>query len=412
MPIPPEVVAAIVTSLASLGSSAIGSKKTDSPNDMASILDWTYTGKGHSDRPGYNEGGKAYRYMSSHFQKPPDSISEDQKVYDDDGRILGWFMQDGPAKSGFGAKGFKTKRNARQWAKTHPFQMNRGTEGEMWLGQRENLFRQDLDFSKREAANQFSIRKSQLDDELLMDRKRSRWDYSTMNFLRGEDQADTQVLRQREWQFQKNNAALEGDAFRSRMAAQYPGASTWDLLSGGSASGAGPGAVPGIPGMPNPSMGTQRSGPDPSVVAAKLNANSQAMQTISSAKIAQAQMQTQENIARRNALIEFMNTAIAGAKTPSEIMARAAAARLAGKQAESEDWRPGLLHEQAGEAASGAALKDAQRAKALIDAKNARTGSFINHLKNNTSDLSNYLGSAFPDLSNQISSMFRSSSIR
>ena len=107
-----------------------------------------------------------------------------------------------------------------------------------------------------------------------------------------------------------------------------------------------------------------------------------------------------------------MNTAIAGAKTPSEIMARAAAARLAGKQAETEDWKPGLLHEQAGEAASGAALKDAQRAKALIDAKNARTGSFINHLKNNTSDLSNYLGSAFPDLSNQISSMFRSSSIR
>ena len=135
----PVTIAAIISGISSLGSAAIGSKKTDSPGDVASILDWTYTGKGHSDRPGYNEGGKAYRYMSSHFQKPPDSISEDQKVYDDDGRILGWFMQDGPAKSGFGAKGFKTKRNARQWAKTHPYEMNRGTEGEMWLGQRENL---------------------------------------------------------------------------------------------------------------------------------------------------------------------------------------------------------------------------------------------------------------------------------
>ena len=68
----------------------------------------------------------------------------------------------------------------------------------------------------------------------------------------------------------KQNAPLEGQAFQARMKAQYPGASTWDLLSGGSASGAGPGAVPGLPGMPTPSAGTARSGPDVSALSAKL----------------------------------------------------------------------------------------------------------------------------------------------
>ena len=45
------------------------------------------------------------------------------------------------------------------------------------------------------------------------------------------------------------------------------------------------------------------------------------MQTIAQAKIAGAQMRVQEGIAKRNALISFMNTAIEGAKTPAEIMA-------------------------------------------------------------------------------------------
>ena len=356
-------------------------KKTDSPDDPASVLDWTYTGDGHSDRPGYNEGGKAYRYMSSHFQKPPDSISEDQKVYDDNGRLLGWFMQDGPAESGFGARGFKTKNNARQWAKTHPYEMNRGTEGEMWLGQRENIFRQDLDFSKRQAANSLSIRQENQPAELQMRRRSDYFDAATSRGVAQFDQDTRHQNLEREWDWQQQTAADEGAAFRARMQAQYPGASTWDLLSGGSASGAGPGAVPGIPGMPTPSMGTQRSGPDPSVTMAKLQADNAAMQTIAQTKIAGAQMRLQDSIAKRNALISFMNTAIEGAKTPSEIMARAAAARLAGKQAQTEDWKPGVLHAQAQEASAGAALKDAQTAKTKVDTQNAAYGSQVEQFR-------------------------------
>ena len=128
------------------------------------------------------------------------------------------------------------------------------------------FFRQDQDFSRRDAANSMSIRKSQLDDNLLMDRKKANWDYSTMNSLRGQNQQDVHQLQQRQWQWQQQNAGLEGQAFQARMKAQYPGASTWDLLSGGTASGAGPGAVPGLPGMPTPSAGTARSGPDPSAL--------------------------------------------------------------------------------------------------------------------------------------------------
>ena len=107
-------------------------------------------------------------------------------------------------------------------------------------------------------------------------------------------------------------------------------------------------------------MGTARSGPDPSVAMAKVQADSQAMQTIAQAKIAGAQMRVQEGIAKRNALISFMNTAIEGAKTPAEIMARASAAKLATQQAETERWKPGLLHQQAGAAAASSVLTDAQ----------------------------------------------------
>ena len=387
----PATIAAIVTALGSVGSAAI-SKKTDSPDDPASVLDWTYTGEGHSDRPGYNEGGKAYRYMSSHFQKPPDSLPEDRKVYDDNGRLLGWFVQDGPAKSGFAAKGFRSKANARTWAQTHPYEMNRGTEGEMWLGQRENIFRQDLDFSdrqfsqnlgfaRRQAANQLSIRQENQPGELAMRRRSDYFDAATSRGVAQFDQDTRHQNLEREWDWQQQTAADEGAAFRARMQAQYPGASTWDLLSGGSASSAGPGAVPGIPGMPTPSMGTQRSGPDPSVAVAKLQADNAAMQTIAQTKIAGAQMRLQDSIAKRNALISFMDTAIQGAKTPVEIMARAAAAKLATKQANTEDWKPGLLHEQAGEAAAGAALKDAQTAKTKIDTQNAAYGSQVEQFR-------------------------------
>ena len=326
----PTIIAAIVTALGGMGSTALA--KTDSPNDPSAILDWTYEGKHEQGRPSYNEGGRAFQYMSSHFKSPPPGLSEDRKVYDDNGRLLGWFADAGAAKSGFEGRNFGSKQDAVTKARMSPYQMNRGTKGEMWLGQRENIFRQDLDFSKRNAANQLSINQEQLGAKLGMQRQT---DYFNAATSRGVSQFDQDTRHQnleREWQWQQNTAQAEGDAFRQRMAAQYPGASTWDLLSGGSASSAGPGAVPGIPGMPPPSMGTQRSGPDPSVAIAKIQADNQAMQTIAQTKIAGAQLKTQESIAKRNAIISFLNTAIEGAKTPAEIMKRTAAAKLATAQ--------------------------------------------------------------------------------
>ena len=374
------IIAAIVEAVGAVGSSAIA-KKTDSPTDPSSILDWTYTGKNHQGRPSYNEGGVAYQFMSSHFKKPPAGVPEDRKVYDDNGRLLGWFAVGGPAKTGFEAKGFRTKQEARTQAKMSPYQMNRGTEGEMWLGQRENIFRQDLDFSKREAANKLSIRQGLQGDELAMRRRSDYFDAATSRGVAQFDQDTRHQGLEREWAWQQDTAAQEGAAYRARMQAQYPGASTWDLLSGGSASGAGPGAVPGLPGMPPPSMGTGRSGPDPSVAMAKVQADSQAMQTIAQAKIAGAQMRVQEGIAKRNALISFMNTAIEGAKTPAEIMARASAAKLATQQAETEKWKPGLLHQQAGAAASSAVLADAQAAKSNVEAENAAYGKQVEQFR-------------------------------
>ena len=44
------IIAAIVEAVGAVGSSAIA-KKTDSPTDPSSILDWTYTGKDHSRSP-------------------------------------------------------------------------------------------------------------------------------------------------------------------------------------------------------------------------------------------------------------------------------------------------------------------------------------------------------------------------
>ena len=405
------IIAAIVEAVGAVGSSAIA-KKTDSPSDPASILDWTYEGKHAQGRPSYNEGGRAFQFMSSHFKNPPPNLPEDRKIYDDNGRLLGWFADAGEAKSGFGAKNFVSKEQARTKARMSPYQMNRGTEGEMWLGQRENIFRQDLDFSKREAANKLSIRQGLQGDELAMRRRSDYFDAATARGVSQFDQDTRHQGLEREWAWQQDTAAQEGAAYRARMQAQYPGASTWDLLSGGSASGAGPGAVPGLPGMPSPSMGTGRSGPDPSVAMAKIQADSQAMQTIAQAKIAGAQMRVQEGIAKREALISFMNTAIQGAKTPSEIMARASAAKLATKQAETEDWRPGVLHQQAGDLAASADLKYAQRAKTLIDAENARTGTFVNKLRNNAGDLYDYLKTVVPQAQSELQKLFRRQSIR
>ena len=215
------IIAAIVEAVGAVGSSAIA-KKTDSPTDPSSILDWTYTGKDHSGRPSYNEGGVAYQFMSSHFKKPPAGVSEDRKVYDDNGRLLGWFAVGGPAKTGFEAKGFRTKQEARTQAKMSPYQMNRGTEGEMWLGQRENIFRQDLDFSKREAANKLSIRQGLQGDELAMRRRSDYFDAATSRGVAQFDQDTRHQGLEREWAWQQDTAAQEGAAYRARMQAQYP----------------------------------------------------------------------------------------------------------------------------------------------------------------------------------------------
>ena len=312
---------------------------------------------------------------------------------------------------GFGAKNFVSKEQARTKARMSPYQMNRGTEGEMWLGQRENIFRQDLDFSKREAANKLSIRQGLQGDELAMRRRSDYFDAATARGV----SSSIRIPVIKDWN-ESGVATGYRRSGRRRLPCPYagpvPGASTWDLLSGGSASGAGPGAVPGLPGMPSPSMGTGRSGPDPSVAMAKIQADSQAMQTIAQAKIAGAQMRVQEGIAKREALISFMNTAIQGAKTPSEIMARASAAKLATKQAETEDWRPGVLHQQAGDLAASADLKYAQRAKTLIDAENARTGTVVNKLRNNAGDLYDYLKTVVPQAQLELQKLFRRQSIR
>ena len=86
----PTVIAAIVTALGGMGSTALA--KTDSPNDPSAILDWTYEGKNEQGRPSYNENGRAFQFMSSHFKNPASGLTGllmDRKIYDDSGRLLG-----------------------------------------------------------------------------------------------------------------------------------------------------------------------------------------------------------------------------------------------------------------------------------------------------------------------------------
>ena len=277
-----------------------------------------------------------------------------------------------------------------------------------------------MEFSNREAANSLSIRRQNQDATLNLDRQKALYDYDTANRVRVQNQRDTHDLMLRNWQWQQQNAQSEGDAFQARMKAQYPGASTWDLLSGGTASGAGPGAVPGLPGMPTPSPGG-RSGPDASAFAAKLSANTQMMQTMVNAKLQQQQMAMQSNIAKRTALIQFMNTAIAGAKTPSEIAQRSEAAKVSASTVFTDQYRRGLLHNQASEAASATernkastALSNAQRAKTLIESRNAKFGRQFEQWRNISKEpgLQDMLGSILGDKAGMLYQLFRSSSIR
>ena len=84
------MLAAIVSALGSLGSSAISSRRQDAPATKDSLLDWRFDS--HSaGRPGYWKKGKHYQYETSHFQKVPTTIPPKDIVRDGQGHVLGWF---------------------------------------------------------------------------------------------------------------------------------------------------------------------------------------------------------------------------------------------------------------------------------------------------------------------------------
>jgi len=321
----------------------------------------------------------------------PDGISSDDVVRDSGGNLLGWFAPDGTGPTDVG-----TRDSAIQSILSHPYRMPTGmTEGEKWLRQRSFFNSQDQLFSRRDAETQLGIRQDQQGDYQSLRRADAMYDQQT-----------SQVMAQRQWQFARENAQLEGQAYRDRMASMFPGASTWDLLgSSGASSGTGPGSLPGLPGAPAPSMGTQRSGPDPAIAAAKLQSSNAAMQTAVSAQLQTQQMQLQNSIAQRNAAIAFMNTAIQGAKTPSEIQAKSAAAQqslaqagLASAQAQqvpanaaaqrfAQTGAGNLSQNQALQvrrnAESQRLLQAAQMAKAQAEGNATKYGKSIEQIRNN-----------------------------
>ena len=71
---------------------------------------------------------------------------------------------------------------------------------------------------------------------------------------------------------------------------------------------------PGFPGAPAPSAGTLRAGPDPSIAAAKLqSSNSLDANQLLMLSLQEARMKLDDSISKRNAEIQFLNTAISGA---------------------------------------------------------------------------------------------------
>ena len=191
----PVVLAALANALGGLGSAAISSRRQDAPTSKDSLLDWRFDS--HSaGRPGYTVGNKHYEYETSHFQKIPSYIPPKDIIRDDNGNILGWFRNtsndpdsqtstssgsgtstsnpfpneatdstsdiagdsvlggsgggDGSPSGIFGGPSYtppsglpqsgQSEWDAKEYARTHPYLMNPGTEGEMFLGQRENVF--------------------------------------------------------------------------------------------------------------------------------------------------------------------------------------------------------------------------------------------------------------------------------
>lgn len=350
--------------------------------------------------PDYVEGSGGFRARNKYFKytfRPaaaggtvPDGIASDDVVRDSGGNLLGWFSPDGNSASDFGSR-----ESAIQGILSHPYRMPSGmTEGEKWLRQRSFFNSQDQLFSRRDADTQLDIRQEQQGDYQSLRRSDAMYDQQTY-----------QQMAQRQWQFARENAQLEGQAYRERMNEMFPGASTWDLLgSGGASSGTGPGSLPGLPGSP-PSQGTMRSGPDPAIAAAKLQSSNAAMQTAVNAQLQTQQMSLQSSIAQRNAAISFLNTAIQGAKTPSEIEAKSAAAQqslanagLANAQAQqvpanasaqrfAQTGSGNLAQQQALQvrrnAKSQRHLQSARAAKAHADTKALKYGKLLEQLRNN-----------------------------
>ncbi len=246
----------------------------------------------------------------------PDGIPDSDLVKDKNGNVVGYFSVTG----GTDEASDWNEDHIRNELKIKPYVMSKHwSEGQKWLAQRDFFNLQDQTFTSRDAANQLSIR--QRDQPAWNELGRQQQTY---------EQQTSQQLAEQQWQWQQSHASQEGDAYRARMQAMFPGASTWDLLgSSGASQGTGPGSLPGLPGAPAPSAGTLRAGPDPTIAAAKLQSSNSLMQTAVNAKLQEAQLKLQDSISRRNAEVQFLNTAISGATGAADIMQRAAAAKQA-----------------------------------------------------------------------------------
>ncbi len=246
----------------------------------------------------------------------PDGIPDSDLVKDKDGNTVGYFS----VVNGVDDASDWNEDHVRNELKIKPYVMSKNwSEGQKWLAQRDFFNLQDQTFTSRDAASQLSIR--QRDQSAWNELGRQQQTY---------EQQTSQQLAESQWQWQQSHAQQEGDVYRARMQAMYPGASTWDLLgSSGASQGTGPGSLPGLPGAPAPSAGTLRAGPDPTIAAAKLQSSNSLMQTAVNAKLQEAQMKLQDSIAKRNAEVQFLNTAISGATGAADIMSRAAAAKQA-----------------------------------------------------------------------------------
>ncbi len=306
------------------------------PNATPTDQSWTDAdGNAHQgQRPGSRPAGcdptsdglgckfSSKRYLQYGFNRispgaqVPQGIPDSDLVKNATGETIGYFS----VVNGVDDASDWNEDHVRNEIKVKPYVMSKHWgEGQKWLAQRDFFNRQDQTFTSRDAANQLSIRQRDQAGWLGLGRQEQQFNQQT-----------SQQLAENQWQWQQAHAQQEGDAYRARMQAMYPGASTWDLLgSSGASAGTGPGSLPGIPGAPPPSAGTMRSGPDPTIAAAKLQSSNAAMQTAVNAKLQQSQMQLQDAISRRNAEVQFLNTAISGATGAADIMSRAAAAKQA-----------------------------------------------------------------------------------